>query len=94
MSSIYEQGIYSNCNCSGVFVWHDVYHVSQNTKLQSVADRPGPGILLLVRVPWMMPADSAELRHTHRKKEEMNTKTHVVFTTKTSTSLTDGFKQL
>ena len=39
MSSIYDQGIYSNGNCSGIFVWHLMYHVSQNTKLQSVAER-------------------------------------------------------
>lgn len=34
---IYEQDIYSNGNRSGVFVWHVVYHVPQNAKLQSVA---------------------------------------------------------
>lgn len=62
-SSIYEQGIYLDSNCSGVFVWDVEYDVPQKTKLQSVADgtEPGPGILLLVGVLWMAPADSAEL---------------------------------
>lgn len=39
MSSIYEQDIYSNINCSDIFLWHTVCHAAQNMKLQSVADR-------------------------------------------------------
>lgn len=71
MSSIYEQNIYSKGNRSGIAVWHVVYHVPQNSKLQSFADttEPGPGILLLEGVQWMMSADSAELGH---KKQEIN----------------------
>jgi len=62
MTSIYEHDIYSNGKCSGIFVWHFVYHVPQNKKLQSVTDRQNlVQEFCYLRVPRMTPAGSAEL---------------------------------
>lgn len=62
---------YSNGNRSGIFLWHFVLRVPQNAKapIGCRETEPGPGILLLVLSAVEMPADSAELEHTHKKTQ-------------------------
>lgn len=72
MNSIYDRDIYSNGNCSGIFVWHAVHHVPQNTKLQSTAATRNLVQELCYLSKWQTPADSAELGHTKKKNPNTN----------------------
>ena len=68
MDSIYDS-IYSNGNCSGIFVWHAVHHVPQNTKLQTTAATRNLVQELGYLSKWQTPADSTELGHTQKKRK-------------------------